>query len=83
MQVLSCASQLKTGGQNEGEQVRPTANVYQKSSMYSLHGPALPTASILVCKSQLLKHSQAASGLKIKCPQIKNRKPQVDKYVRR
>ena len=38
----------------------------------------------LLCKSQFLKHSQAASGLKIKCPQIKNRlKPQVDTYVRR
>ena len=37
-----------------------------------------------VCKSQFLKHSQAASGLKIKWPQIKNcRQPQVDTYVRR
>ena len=52
--------------------------------MYSLHCPALPTAAILVCKSQLLKHSQSASGLKIKCPQIKNRcKPQVDTYIKR
>ena len=36
----------------------------------------------LVCNSQFLQHSQAASGLKIKSPQIKNRcKPQVDIYV--
>ena len=36
----------------------------------------------LVCTSQFLKHSQAASGLKIKSPQIKNRcEPQLDTYV--
>ena len=38
----------------------------------------------LVCKSQFLKHSQAASGLKIKSPQIKNRcEPQLDTHVKR
>ena len=37
-----------------------------------------------VYKSHFLKHSQAASGLKIKWPQIKNCwLPQVDTYVRR
>ena len=36
----------------------------------------------LVCNSQFLQHSQVASGLKIKSPQIKNRcKPQEDIYV--
>ena len=35
-----------------------------------------------VCKSQFLKHSQAASGLKIKWPQIKNCwKPREDTYI--
>ena len=64
-------------------QIQPVGSAGQ-CRLYNIHATLLlQDRFYLVSKSQFLKHSQAASGLKIKCPLIKNRcKPQVDTYVK-